>query len=58
MGKRGPGRTRIGQPISITLTDEQKDWLIRLITPGNTLTGIVRSIIQAEMEKDKKRRPK
>lgn len=43
-------RKRVGQPISITLTDEQRDWIDAQIPPGSTRTEVVRRIIQAAME--------
>jgi hypothetical protein len=40
------GRPRIGQPISITVTDEQHAWLISRIPPAGTLTAVVRDLIE------------
>ncbi len=40
---------RIGQPISITLTDEQRAWVDAQIPPGETRTQVVRALIQAAM---------
>lgn len=48
--KKRPGRKPIGPPISITLTPEQRDWLISLIEPGGTLTGVVRRLVQTAMD--------
>ncbi len=42
-------RKRIGQPISITLTPEQREWVDSLIPPGGTRTDVVRGIIQTAM---------
>jgi hypothetical protein len=47
------GRPRIGQPISITLTEEQRDWIDAQITPGGTRTEVFRRIIAAAMKGEK-----
>ncbi len=49
MKKRKPGRQRIGQPISITLTDDQREWIDGQIDPGGTRTEVIRQIIQETM---------
>lgn len=51
MKKRG--RPKIGAPISITLTDEQRAWLEKNIPPGSTLTAFVRAIIQGAIDHEK-----
>lgn len=48
------GRPRIGQPISITLTEAQKDWIDSQIQEGETRTQVVRRIINEAMNKDTK----
>ncbi len=44
------GRKRIGQPISITLTDEQRAWIDSQIEPGGTRTEVIRRIIQRALD--------
>lgn len=44
------GRPKLGAPISIVLTDEQRDWLEAQLTPGNSLASVVRRVIQEAME--------
>lgn len=44
-------RKRITQPISITLTPEQRAWVLDRVPPGGTVTETVRAIIQATMDK-------
>ncbi len=44
------GRPRIGQPISITLTEAQKEWVDSQIQEGETRTQAVRRIINEAME--------
>jgi hypothetical protein len=45
------GRPLLGQPISIVLTPEQRDWLDAQIPPGGTRTEVVRQIIQLAMDR-------
>lgn len=47
------GRRRIGQPISITLTDEQRAWVQAQVKPGETKMVVIRNLIQREIEADK-----
>lgn len=37
---------KIGQPISITLTPEQRAWVDSKICPGGTRTEVIRRIIE------------
>ena len=46
-------KKRIGQPISITLTDKQRAWIDSQIPDGGTRTEVIRSIIQQQMEQSK-----
>lgn len=49
------GRKRIGQPISITVTDDQRAWLEAQVPEGGALTEVVRRIIteaMADMENE------
>ncbi len=42
------GRPRIGGfPISVTLTQAQRDWLTEQIPPGGTLTAVIRGLVEA-----------
>lgn len=50
-----PGRKRIGQPISLTLTPEQRAWIDAQIAPGETRTQVLRKIIQQAMDGSKPR---
>lgn len=43
------GRPRIGEAISITLTDEQRAWVDAQIPPGGTRTSVVRRLVDAAM---------
>ncbi len=49
------GRERVGEPISITVTDAQRDWLDSRIPPGGNRASLVRAIIQAEIDRDARR---
>jgi len=49
MSKKKAGRKRIGQPISITVTPQQRKWLEAQIPPGGTLTEAIRAIFQKAM---------
>ncbi len=49
------GRPKIGEPISITLTAEQKAWVDDQIEEGGTRTQVVRGIIDREMRASWKR---
>lgn len=42
------GRPRIASkaPISITLTDQQRDWLLAQVPEGGTLTEVVRGLVE------------
>jgi Arc/MetJ-type ribon-helix-helix transcriptional regulator len=51
--KQKKGRKRIGQPISITLTEEQRAWVDSQIVAGGTRTEVIRKIIQQQMEQSK-----
>lgn len=53
MKKKKPGRPRIGQPISLTLTKEQKEWIDSQIEPGGTRTQVIRRIITEAMKNEK-----
>jgi hypothetical protein len=48
-------RQRIGQPISLTLTPEQKAWVDSKIEPGGTRTEAIRKIIHDAMKRDQKK---
>lgn len=50
------GRPRIGQPISITVTDDQRAWIDAQIPPGGTRTAVVREILAAAIGRHEKRR--
>jgi len=50
------GRPRVGQPISITLTDAQREWVDAQIPPGGTRTQVMRAIVHAAMAAAPKRR--
>ncbi len=47
------GRPRIASkaPISITLTDPQRDWLLAQVPEGGTLTELVRALVQDAMQR-------
>lgn len=47
-------RKRIGQPISLTLTPEQRTWVDAQVAPGGTRTEVIRRIIQEAMDFDKR----
>ncbi len=47
--KNKAGRRRVGQPISITLTDEQRIWIDSKIPAGGTRTEVVRGLIEAAL---------
>ncbi len=49
MANRTKGRPKIGQPISVTLTPEQKAWIDSRIRPRGTRTEVIRMIIQHAM---------
>lgn len=53
---KGPGRPRIGQPISLTLTEEQREWVDAQVVPGGTRTEVIRRLIHEAMQ-SKKNRP-
>lgn len=40
------GRPKLGAPISIVVTDEQRAWLEARIPPGGTLAAVVRDLIE------------
>lgn len=40
------GRPKLGAPISIVVTDEQRAWLEARIAPGGTLAAVVRDLIE------------
>lgn len=42
------GRPRIASkaPISITLTDDQREWLLAQVPEGGTLTELIRALVQ------------
>lgn len=48
-------RKRIGQPISLTLTPEQRDWIDSKKEPGGTRTEAIRKIINEAMKRDQKK---
>ena len=48
-----PGRKRVGQPISITLTDDQRAWVDSLVPPGGSRARVVRDLIAAAMRSDR-----
>jgi hypothetical protein len=57
--KRGPGRPSIGgHPLSITLTDEQREWIDSRLAPAEPRTVFIRRLIQEAMERDKARKPR
>lgn len=43
---------KIGQPISITLTEEQRAWIDSKICPGGTRTEVIRRIIDHAFRKE------
>lgn len=43
------GRKKIGPPISVTVTPEQRRWLNTQIPMGGTLTQVIRKIIEDAM---------
>ncbi len=45
------GRPKIGQPISITLTKKQRDWLEAQREDGEPLTRVVRKLISECMDR-------
>lgn len=54
--KKKVGRPRIGQPISVTLTDEQKAWVDAQIPPGGARTEVIRDLVEQAIADD--RRPR
>lgn len=46
--ERSVGRPRIASkaPISITLTDAQREWLLAQVPEGGTLTEVVRGLVE------------
>lgn len=51
--KSKAGRKRIGQPISVTFTDEQRAWIDSQVEPGGTRTEVIRRIVQKAMENER-----
>lgn len=47
-------RKRIGQPISLTITDEMRDWIDSMIPDGGCRTEVIRAILQKAMNTRKK----
>lgn len=54
-GDQKMSRKRIGQPISLTLTPEQRDWIDSKKEPGGTRTEAIRKIINEAMKRDQKK---
>lgn len=51
---RGKGRPKIGSPMSIAVTREQRMWLFARLGPGESMSALVRSIIQAAIEHERR----
>jgi len=49
------GRPRVGRPISITITDEQKAWLEARRLPGESLCMAVRRVLSEAMKTKKEK---
>ena len=45
---------RVGKPISISLTDEQIEWLADMTPPGSTRSETIRRLVQEAMDQELK----
>lgn len=54
--KKKTGRPRVGQPLSITLTQEQLAWIESQVSkfPGYSRTSFIRAVIHGAMIADRK----
>lgn len=49
------GRPLLGQPISLTVSDEMREWIDSKIVPGGTRTEVIRKIVNDAMKRDQKK---